>query len=93
MALFKYGFKRMRDEAVLPDPHGEFNRILAPSAIEEANNEVKDVCVPVIGVIRFARALQHFSINRFPCFFIHVETPNTAFSCPYSTIRVSRICH
>ena len=43
MALFKYGFKRMRDEAVLPDPRGELSRILAPSAIEEANNEVKDV--------------------------------------------------
>ena len=43
MALFKYGFKRMRDEAVLPDPRGELSTILAPSAIEEANNEVKDV--------------------------------------------------
>ena len=32
MALFKYGFKRMRDEAVLPDPREE-----------EANNKVKDV--------------------------------------------------
>ena len=38
-ALFKYGFKRMweEDKVVLPDPHG------ASSAIEEANNEVRDV--------------------------------------------------
>lgn len=43
MAIFKYGFKRMRDEVVLPNPHGELSTILTPSAFEEANNEVKDV--------------------------------------------------
>ena len=43
VSLFKYAFKRMRDEVVLPDSCGELNRILAPSAIKEANNEVKDV--------------------------------------------------
>ena len=43
MALFKYGFKRMRDEVVLSDPRGELSRILAPSTIEKAKNEVTDV--------------------------------------------------
>ena len=33
----------MWDEVVVPDPRGELSRILTPSAIEEANNEVKDV--------------------------------------------------
>ena len=41
--LFKYGFKRMQDEVVFPDPRGELSRTLAPSVIEEANNEVTDV--------------------------------------------------
>ena len=45
MALFKYGFKRMREEdkVVLPDPRGELSKVVASSAIEEANNEVRDV--------------------------------------------------
>ena len=45
MALFKYGFKRKREnsEVALPDPCGELSKTIAPSAIVEANNKVKDV--------------------------------------------------
>ena len=45
MALFKYGFKRLREDSVLPDPHGELSKVLSTSTIEEANKEVKDVLV------------------------------------------------
>ena len=45
MALFKYGFKRLREDSVLPDPHGELSKVLSTSATEEANKEVKDVLV------------------------------------------------
>ena len=44
MALFKYGFKRMRekDKVVLPDPRGKLSKVVASSASEEANNKVRD---------------------------------------------------
>ena len=45
MVLFKYGFKRLRQDSVLPDPHRKLSKVLSTSAIEEANKEVKDVLV------------------------------------------------
>ena len=45
IALFKYGFKRLREDLVLPDPHWELSKVLFTSTIEEANKEVKDVLV------------------------------------------------
>ena len=45
MVVFKYGFERKwkNSEVALLDPCGELSKIFVPSAIIEANNEVKDV--------------------------------------------------
>ena len=45
MALYKYGFKRMQDKVVVPNPCGELIYLYSctTSSIEEANNEVTDV--------------------------------------------------
>lgn len=45
MVVFKYGFERKwkNSEVALLDSCGELSKIFVPSAIVEANNEVKDV--------------------------------------------------
>ena len=43
MVLFKYGFKCLREDSVLPNRHGELSKVLSTFAIEEANKKVKDV--------------------------------------------------